>query len=368
MVWTIVFSPYVLKDYLPSQHYSMWCTFSLSCSLLCRPFIQHAELVEADELLMNFCEMFEQLFGKEHVTPNMHLHAHLKQCVEDVGPVFSFWCFSFERYNGILESFQKNWHAPEIQLLEKFVLMQTLNAMDISAPLELSSCVSSLKKNYTMLEDPRRIFDSNLLLKYENNIMSLPTAVDAIKLEFHEIIPPRREKYLTDSSRQHLWSMYSVLYGEHAVNHVPLRYEEFSDLKILGELYTSLKSRSHGSAAIVGMWPGLNSKIITRRCTSEDVRTGLIEFFLLHVPSINDKPDEAHILAKVNWYEDHPRKFWLNHSIILSTTLLDGGENEASFVPVSRIMSRCATVKQSLTFDYGEDNVIVCIPLHRRID
>lgn len=54
--------------------------------------------------------------------------------------------------------------------------------------------------------------------------------------------------------------------------------------------------------------------------------------------------------AKVKWYEDHPRKNWLGNSIILSATLFDT-ESESSFVPVSRIMSRCAIVAQSLRFD-----------------
>ena len=195
--------------------------------------------------------------------PNMHLHAHLRECVEDVGPVFSSGVSLLRGIaNGILESFQKNWHAPEIQLIEKFVLMQTLNAMDVFTPPELSSCVNSVRKNYTMLEDSRRIFDSNDLLAYERNIMSLPTAVNAIKMELHEVILPRREKYLTELSRQNLQNMYSAMYGEQAVNHVPLRYEEFTDLKVLGEVYTPMKSHSHGSAAIMALWPGLNGKIL----------------------------------------------------------------------------------------------------------
>lgn len=48
----LFFSPYVLRDILPPQHYEMWCTFSLSCSLLCRPFIHHSEILKADELLI----------------------------------------------------------------------------------------------------------------------------------------------------------------------------------------------------------------------------------------------------------------------------------------------------------------------------
>ena len=104
---------------------------------------------------MSFCKKFEVVFGKHEVTPNMHMHAHLRDCVLDVGPVYSFWCFSFERYNGILEHLQKTWHSPEIQIMEKFTLMQTLNATDVStsSPPELLACLNGLKKNYVMLED-----------------------------------------------------------------------------------------------------------------------------------------------------------------------------------------------------------------------
>ena len=31
----------------------------------------------------------------------MHLLNHLKEVIPDHGPVTSFWCFSFERFNGI---------------------------------------------------------------------------------------------------------------------------------------------------------------------------------------------------------------------------------------------------------------------------
>lgn len=70
MLWTIVYSPFVLKNIIPSEHYDMWCVFSLGCSLLCRPFIQQRELVKADELLMKFCKMFEDVFEPSRVTPN----------------------------------------------------------------------------------------------------------------------------------------------------------------------------------------------------------------------------------------------------------------------------------------------------------
>lgn len=106
--WVCIYSLFALKGVIPSGHYGMWTAFVHACQLLCRKVITKEECVEADQKLMRFCVMFEALCGKEKCTPNMHLHGHLKDCILDYGPVFSFWCFSFERYNGIMGDYHTN--------------------------------------------------------------------------------------------------------------------------------------------------------------------------------------------------------------------------------------------------------------------
>ena len=39
---------------------------------------------------------------------NKHLNGHFKDCIVDYGPVFTFWCFSFERYKGIMGDYHKD--------------------------------------------------------------------------------------------------------------------------------------------------------------------------------------------------------------------------------------------------------------------
>ena len=148
MLWTILYSPVVLQDLLPSEHYTLWCFFSRACALLCRTHIHEAEVDKADELLLSFCTGFEQLYGHEACTPNLHLHCHLKECILDAGPLYSFWCFSFERYNGILEKMQKSWNAPEVQLIHKFSNLQMLAAIDLpeDSPEELVQCFKRIKE------------------------------------------------------------------------------------------------------------------------------------------------------------------------------------------------------------------------------
>ena len=82
-------------------------------------FISVNNVKVADRLLIDFLKKFEQLYGSDFVTPNMHLHGHLQDCIFDYGPVYSFWLFSFERENGILGSYKTNKKNIEVQLMKR---------------------------------------------------------------------------------------------------------------------------------------------------------------------------------------------------------------------------------------------------------
>lgn len=68
-------------------------------------------------LLIEFCTTFQNLYGKENLNMNLHLHGHLKECLLDFGPVYAFWLFGFERFDGILESYKTNCRDIPIQLM-----------------------------------------------------------------------------------------------------------------------------------------------------------------------------------------------------------------------------------------------------------
>lgn len=106
--WVCIYSLFALKGIIPKGHYDMWSDFVHSCEILCSKVITLSDLITADEKLMTFCTKFEKILGKDKCTPNMHLHGHLRDCIVDYGPIYSFWCFSFERYNGILGEYHTN--------------------------------------------------------------------------------------------------------------------------------------------------------------------------------------------------------------------------------------------------------------------
>ena len=148
---------------------------------------------------------------------------------------------------------------------------------------------------------------------------------------------------------------------------MPLKYTEFYQIEIYGHYYSSSKSRSQRSTYIMATWPNCIGKIIDYSCTSKDVRVGVIEYFVSYIPIITDVQNQEHMLAKVKWYDDHPRKAWFRNSIIVLSTL-HMNESEVTFMPISRIMSKYARIDQMLKFDYGTDKVNLCMPFIWRID
>uniref|UniRef100_A0A1X7VJP8 Uncharacterized protein n=1 Tax=Amphimedon queenslandica TaxID=400682 RepID=A0A1X7VJP8_AMPQE len=70
---------------------------------------------------MDIAEIFLKINGKHVVTPNFHLHHHTSTCIIDYGPVYCFWLFRFEHFNGMLGTYHTNQKSIEVSLMRKFL-------------------------------------------------------------------------------------------------------------------------------------------------------------------------------------------------------------------------------------------------------
>lgn len=119
--WVLLYSMYALRGIISQDDYHCWQAFVLACFLVCRRIIYRQDIVKADLLFLKFCQHVERIYGKDVITPNMHLHCHLSECLKDFGSMYGFWCFSYERYNGILGSFPTNKKNVASQLMRRFI-------------------------------------------------------------------------------------------------------------------------------------------------------------------------------------------------------------------------------------------------------
>ena len=140
-----------------------------------------------------FCNTYENLYGKSKCTPNMHLrHLHLKECMLDYGPMHSFWCFPFERYNGVFESFQKNWICPELQVMTKF-----FNFQEAKSQLSLTdACFDWLHNEETSCQGSiqQTLADPSMLQRYSRHVFCSIEQIDATNSLIYESTSKVSEK------------------------------------------------------------------------------------------------------------------------------------------------------------------------------
>ena len=100
----IIYATVVLWEHLSDVDRQILTHFVKICQILVYRIMQLDLLKEAHERLIKLIKLIERKYRPEKITPNLHLSLHLCECSHDYGPLYSFWCFSFERMNGILGS------------------------------------------------------------------------------------------------------------------------------------------------------------------------------------------------------------------------------------------------------------------------
>ena len=199
--WTLLYSVYALHKVIPDADYDCWCLFVDACRALCQLTISPQKIEEAHLSIVNYCEKFAELYGKEACTPNMHMACHLRSCMLDYGPLAAFWAFSFERYNGTLEGLQKSWNGPEKQMLLKFIGLQ---AVSMGVNCEVQGDFIGLLQSSQVLKTPSLGGSFSSFSQTSLNSISFVQqsvyytcpvrSVDATLKEWHVLSQPRREK------------------------------------------------------------------------------------------------------------------------------------------------------------------------------
>ena len=175
--WVLIYSLCSLKDVLPHPHYDCWLLFVKAVSILCSRQITLQELNVADELLMDFCDTFEQLYGKPAYTINLHLHGHIRDCVLDFGPVYAFWLFAFERLNGVLGSYHTNCRDISLQLMRRFT--SSVNHGVHNWPLEYKDSFSPLLSRHQYQMGSLQSASLEQALLHSETVQPLPPVREA---------------------------------------------------------------------------------------------------------------------------------------------------------------------------------------------
>ena len=218
--WTELFSLIVLQDKLTGAHLECWRHFILASRLLSKASLSTTELLLADALLLQFCRRCVSLYGDEVCTPNMHLHAHIRECIEDYGPTPGFWLFAFERYNGILGRQPNNNHSPEVQIMRRFTRESSLYRIQPSAEFQqqFSGVYPLLNVSDVQSSCSQTISTTHWAQMTSTDLTIVEWSID---LTYFKLTTNSRRYILSSDEQRYLKQMYTRLYPQ-------LRESDFS--------------------------------------------------------------------------------------------------------------------------------------------
>ena len=342
MLWVNYYSLYCLYELIPTQHIECWRLFVLASRLLCKTCITGEDVELADALLLRFCKKFQSLYGPDSVTPNIHLHAHLVDCVRDYGPMSSFWLFSFERYNGILGDEPTNNRSIEVQLMDRF--------MKDNAHLQLLSSVPSASSNITSAF-------SRAVLEHACSFTST-RHLDAVA--------SRSQIGRFSPAPKHTISSFSKL----EVNILRNVYSKVYPSLLLADLFIPQTFKKMAYVTIDGQRVNNGQYILARNvfrfsssgvCTfSLGVRPAKVDYIFMHSIQVDDSNCINDMFAAVSWPMHHPLQHTLGKPYEVWCVTAFESSNENLFVPLStNYLTLLLTAKQTI---HNQD-VLVTVPL-----
>ena len=340
--WTTVYSLYALKGVLPERHLQCWHTFVLACRYLSTPLISDTDLKKADLLFLKFAREFESLYKKKAVTINIHLHCHLKECVDDYGPVYSFWCFAFERFNGILGSTITNNRTIEVQLMRKLVSSRFV--WNVGLPEEFRENFALFFNNYQ-----ETTVDKQLTSNCSPKLLNIATAkhlAGTVWSDLGQVVVPKAYKLLhfDRDDLQLLVQTYSVMYPGVDVHITDLgeSCRRFGSVTLSGEKFGSKAAcRLLRSSRVMALWAGNNGEVETAGA----LRPGLVKFYFLHSILLEGKY-EQHIFACVQWLATNEDRELFRRPVEVWEQKVFEPAGPSTFIPIQRVYCKfaCANV------------------------
>lgn len=93
---------YSLVDQLPMRYIEHFQLFSSAIYLLMSEKVTQEDVSIAECRLKKFANKFEDFYGKQNVTMNVHLLNHMANSVRHLGPLWAQSAFTFETNNGVI--------------------------------------------------------------------------------------------------------------------------------------------------------------------------------------------------------------------------------------------------------------------------
>ena len=90
-------------------------------SIVISPAFNDDMITQLHRLLHEHHRLFRHEYGKWEVSVNYHMVLHLPDIIADLGPPHNYWCFGYERLNGVLAGVPNSNRNVEVEVANRFI-------------------------------------------------------------------------------------------------------------------------------------------------------------------------------------------------------------------------------------------------------
>lgn len=130
---------FALPGLLPKKYIDNFQLFSSAMYLLMKDKISREDVNQAQMKLTKFREQYEDLYGKNMVTMNLHLIGHSPETVMHLGPLWTVSAYAAESNNGLVVRSNTSTKDMTFQLVNKYVMRHTVDAHETGEKMHEAS-------------------------------------------------------------------------------------------------------------------------------------------------------------------------------------------------------------------------------------
>ncbi|XP_014298679.2 uncharacterized protein LOC106693851 [Microplitis demolitor] len=126
--WLLFYSLLCLSQIIPHQYLDHLALLVEAVTILLEDKITIEMLQTADGLLIRYVSYYQEYFGSEHMTYNVHLLLHMVNSVANLGPLWAHNTFCFENENHFILKMKKSPSHVGLQIARRYFFQKSLPA------------------------------------------------------------------------------------------------------------------------------------------------------------------------------------------------------------------------------------------------
>lgn len=295
--YAIIFAKPCMFKLLPRNAYKSLVILSNIVSLVSSPLFTLDDIDLLNRHLLDHHRLFRQVYGKWEVTVTYHMALHIPEIILDFGPPQTFWCFSYERINGMLTRTPNSNRNISVEVMERFLRDHAFSSIKVP-DMDIPSSLMDLISDDDFAEIPSSIHLSRVMTFLNSSTpetrFQCQQEVDRgdvgpWPLEF--LHPSRKNIKITPSFLSELKSFFIGLYGND-FDYVLPKICKYGRCKVNGQTLSSNFNSTDRGSIVKTVFVDINNELLPY--------FGIARYYFTATALIQQRP-KLHHLAYVTW-------------------------------------------------------------------